>query len=68
MQASVPGCKTSISPLTMSDQSDSRKRTRASLPANGIRGRSVTGFADYALFNLMNVNYKDFKVLSDALL
>ncbi|KAM6944968.1 dual specificity protein phosphatase CDC14B isoform 4-T4 [Lycodopsis pacificus] len=38
LQASVQGCKASINPLALSDQSDSRKRTRTSLPANGVEG------------------------------
>lgn len=44
LQASVQGCKTSVNPLALSDHSDSRKRTRTSLPASGIGGRSVAGF------------------------
>ncbi|KAM4576671.1 dual specificity protein phosphatase CDC14B isoform 4-T4 [Odontesthes bonariensis] len=39
MQDGVDGCKTSVGPLALSDHSDSRKRTRTSLPANGV-GRS----------------------------
>lgn len=41
MQPNVQGC---ISSLTQSDPSDSRKRTRASLPANGVGKRSVLTF------------------------
>ncbi|XP_015232628.1 PREDICTED: dual specificity protein phosphatase CDC14B isoform X4 [Cyprinodon variegatus] len=39
MQDGVQGCKTSISSLALSDRSDSRKRSRTSLPANGVGGR-----------------------------
>ncbi|XP_028269135.1 dual specificity protein phosphatase CDC14B isoform X4 [Parambassis ranga] len=38
-QASVQGCKTSS--LALSDHSDTRKRTRTSLPANGVGGSSL---------------------------
>uniref|UniRef100_A0A8C7ZRQ5 Dual specificity protein phosphatase CDC14B n=1 Tax=Oryzias sinensis TaxID=183150 RepID=A0A8C7ZRQ5_9TELE len=38
MQPNVQGC---ISSLTQSDPSDSRKRTRASLPANGVGKRRI---------------------------
>ncbi|XP_068559238.1 dual specificity protein phosphatase CDC14B isoform X5 [Cebidichthys violaceus] len=31
----------SVNPLSLSDQSDSRKRTRTSLPANGVEGSSL---------------------------
>ncbi|XP_054895126.1 dual specificity protein phosphatase CDC14B isoform X3 [Poeciliopsis prolifica] len=41
-QDSVEGCKTSVSALALSDRSDSRKRTRASLPANGVGGSSLS--------------------------
>ncbi|XP_039476681.1 dual specificity protein phosphatase CDC14B isoform X3 [Oreochromis aureus] len=41
LQASFQSCKTSVSPLALSDQSDSRKRTRTSLPANGTGGSSL---------------------------
>ncbi|XP_018530449.1 dual specificity protein phosphatase CDC14B isoform X1 [Lates calcarifer] len=41
LQASVQGCKTSVNPLALSDHSDSRKRTRTSLPANGVGGSSL---------------------------
>ncbi|XP_047447433.1 dual specificity protein phosphatase CDC14B isoform X3 [Mugil cephalus] len=41
LQASVQGCKTGVSPLALSDHSDGRKRTRTSLPANGVRGSSL---------------------------
>ncbi|XP_062237683.1 dual specificity protein phosphatase CDC14B isoform X2 [Platichthys flesus] len=39
LQASVQGCKTN--PMALSDQSDSRKRTRTSLPANSVGGSSL---------------------------
>lgn len=38
------GCKASVNPLALSDHSDSRKRSRTSLPASGVGGRSVAGF------------------------
>ncbi|XP_039658594.1 dual specificity protein phosphatase CDC14B isoform X2 [Perca fluviatilis] len=38
LQASV---QASVNPLALSDQSDSRKRTRTSLPANGLGGSSL---------------------------
>ncbi|KAM9361105.1 dual specificity protein phosphatase CDC14B isoform 5-T5 [Symphorus nematophorus] len=41
LQASIQGCKTSVHPLALSDHSDSRKRTRTSLPANGVGGSSL---------------------------
>ncbi|KAM9744165.1 dual specificity protein phosphatase CDC14B isoform 4-T4 [Menidia menidia] len=41
MQDGVQGCNTSVSPLALSDHSDSRKRTRTSLPANGVGGSSL---------------------------
>lgn len=44
LQASVQGCKAGVTPLALSDHSDSRKRTRPSLPANGVGGRSVAAF------------------------
>ncbi|XP_038164016.1 dual specificity protein phosphatase CDC14B isoform X2 [Cyprinodon tularosa] len=42
MQDGVQGCKTSISSLALSDRSDSRKRSRTSLPANGVGGSSLS--------------------------
>ncbi|KAM9392190.1 dual specificity protein phosphatase CDC14B isoform 2-T2 [Pholidichthys leucotaenia] len=39
LQASIQSCKTI--PLALSDPSDSRKRTRTSLPANGVGGSSL---------------------------
>lgn len=42
LQASVQGCKASVTPLALSDHADSRKRSRTSLPARG--GRLVAGF------------------------
>ncbi|MEQ2267628.1 hypothetical protein XENORESO_008435 [Xenotaenia resolanae] len=42
IQDSVQGCKTSVSSLALSDRSDSRKRTRTSLPANGVGGSSLS--------------------------
>ncbi|KAF7200522.1 dual specificity protein phosphatase CDC14B isoform X1 [Nothobranchius furzeri] len=41
MQAAVPGCKASVGPLALSEHSESRKRTRTSLPANGVGGSSL---------------------------
>ncbi|XP_029019024.1 dual specificity protein phosphatase CDC14B isoform X6 [Betta splendens] len=38
LQASGQGCKTSTKPTALSDQSDSRKRTRTSLPGSGTGG------------------------------
>ncbi|CAJ1069033.1 dual specificity protein phosphatase CDC14C-like isoform X2 [Xyrichtys novacula] len=39
LQASVQGCKAGVTPLALSDRSDSRKRSRTSLPAR--RGSSL---------------------------
>ncbi|XP_008334251.1 dual specificity protein phosphatase CDC14B isoform X2 [Cynoglossus semilaevis] len=41
LQASVQGCKTSVNPLPLSEHPDSRKRTRTSLPANGVGQSSL---------------------------
>jgi len=39
LQSSGQSCKASVNPSALSDHSDSRKRTRTSLPANGVVGR-----------------------------
>uniref|UniRef100_A0A3Q3G189 Dual specificity protein phosphatase CDC14A-like n=1 Tax=Labrus bergylta TaxID=56723 RepID=A0A3Q3G189_9LABR len=41
LQASVQGCNAGITPLALSDHSDSRKRSRTSLPARGVGGSSL---------------------------
>ncbi|XP_061674391.1 dual specificity protein phosphatase CDC14B isoform X2 [Syngnathoides biaculeatus] len=41
LQASVQSCKTGVNSLALSDHSDSRKRTRTSLPATGVACSSV---------------------------
>ncbi|KAM3867452.1 dual specificity protein phosphatase CDC14B [Diretmus argenteus] len=41
LQSSGQSCKASINPSALSDHSDSRKRTRTSLPANGVGDSSL---------------------------
>ncbi|XP_034026453.1 dual specificity protein phosphatase CDC14B isoform X3 [Thalassophryne amazonica] len=41
LQSTAQSCKAGSTPLALSDHSDSRKRTRTSLPANGVRSSSV---------------------------
>ncbi|XP_056128720.1 dual specificity protein phosphatase CDC14B isoform X2 [Lampris incognitus] len=41
LQSSSQSCKATINPPAMSNHSDSRKRTRTSLPANGVGGSSL---------------------------
>nr|XP_061804536.1 dual specificity protein phosphatase CDC14C-like [Nerophis lumbriciformis] len=41
LQASVQSCKTGFNSLALSDHSDSRKRTRTSLPASGMACSSI---------------------------
>lgn len=42
IQDGVQGCRTSVGSLALSDRSDSRKRTRTSLPANEVGGSSLS--------------------------
>lgn len=42
LQSSGQSCKDAVSPAHLTDASDSRKRTRASLPANGIGGSNLS--------------------------
>ncbi|KAL6114009.1 cdc14b [Pungitius sinensis] len=41
LQASVEGCMAGANPMALSDQSDSRKRTRTSLPASAVEEGSL---------------------------
>ncbi|XP_017267894.1 dual specificity protein phosphatase CDC14B isoform X3 [Kryptolebias marmoratus] len=41
LQSGVQGCNTGVGALALSDHSESRKRTRTSLPANGVGGSSL---------------------------
>lgn len=42
IQTGVQGSKTGLGSLALSEPSENRKRTRTSLPANGVGGRSVS--------------------------
>ncbi|KAI3372747.1 hypothetical protein L3Q82_023209, partial [Scortum barcoo] len=41
LQNSGQGCKADVHPMALSEHSDSRKRTRTSLPAHGVGGSSL---------------------------
>ncbi|XP_077376851.1 dual specificity protein phosphatase CDC14B isoform X4 [Festucalex cinctus] len=43
LQASVQSCKTGVNSMALSDHSDTRKRTRTSLPASGVACSSICG-------------------------
>ncbi|XP_019743927.1 dual specificity protein phosphatase CDC14B isoform X5 [Hippocampus comes] len=45
LQASVQSCKTGINSMALSDPSDTRKRTRTSLPASGVACRASAAAA-----------------------
>ncbi|XP_041855396.1 dual specificity protein phosphatase CDC14B isoform X5 [Melanotaenia boesemani] len=57
MQAGVRGCKTTVGPLALSDHSDSRKRTRTSLPANGVGGRRIVSRGRKAHSALQSIRF-----------
>ncbi|XP_062273092.1 dual specificity protein phosphatase CDC14B isoform X7 [Scomber scombrus] len=57
LQASVQGCKASVNPLALSDHSDSRKRTRTSLPANGVAGRRTVSRGRKARSSLQSMRF-----------
>ncbi|XP_047237287.1 dual specificity protein phosphatase CDC14B isoform X4 [Girardinichthys multiradiatus] len=57
IQDSVQGCKTSVSSLALSDRSDSRKRTRTSLPANGVGGRPAVSRGRKAHSSLQSIRF-----------
>ncbi|XP_072243811.1 dual specificity protein phosphatase CDC14B isoform X5 [Leuresthes tenuis] len=57
MQDGVDGCKTSVGPLALSEHSDSRKRTRTSLPANGVGRRRIVSRGRKACNSLQSVRF-----------
>nr|XP_015828375.2 dual specificity protein phosphatase CDC14B isoform X4 [Nothobranchius furzeri] len=57
MQAAVPGCKASVGPLALSEHSESRKRTRTSLPANGVGGRCTVYRGRNARSSLQSIRF-----------